>query len=80
MSPLIGGSSVASGGLEHRRARVEQRPQLGDRRLALLVGVVQLDELLDRLEELGEVEDERRQLTDGELRVLIRAQNPSAEW
>ena len=47
-----------------RRVRREELVELDDRRLALLVEVVLLDELLDRLEERVEVEDERGELAD----------------
>ncbi len=57
------------GGLGHPGLGVEQVPQLGHRRLALLVGVVELDELLDGGEEGGEVEDEGGQLAQRQLVV-----------
>ena len=49
-------------GLRHGRLGGEELAELGDRGLTLLVGVVELHELLDRLEERVEVEDECDQL------------------
>ena len=53
-----------------RRVRRQQVVELDDRGLALLVQVVLLDELLDRLEERVQVQDERGQLADRERAVL----------
>ena len=50
--------------VDDRRHLAEQVADLADRRLALLVRVVELHELLDRREERGEVEEERHQLAD----------------
>ena len=53
-----------AGSVDHGGDLAEQVAHLADRRLALLVGVVELHELLDRREEGGEVEEERHQLAD----------------
>ena len=51
ISPLICPGSIASGRVDHVRLGVEQVEDLVERRHPLLVGRVELRELLDRFEE-----------------------------
>ena len=68
ISPSIGRQLTRVGLLPHRRVGGEEVAELEHTGAALLVGVVELRELLDRREQAGEVEAER-----GEVAVAQRA-------
>ena len=65
--------------LRHGRCRGQQDTQLVHRRLALLIGVVELDELLDGLEERAQIKNEGRELSDGELGMKVRRQTAARQ-
>ena len=80
IAPSNGRELIGVSFLRHGRCRGQQGTQLVHRRLALLIGVVELDELLDGLEERAQIKNEGRELSDGELGMKVRRDRRPARW